>query len=105
MTRIKVALADDHPVVLAGIEALLLRAPDIEVVGQATRGDDALRLFSELAPDVVVADISMPGLNGIELARRLTAECPNIKLIALTVHEDRAYVQPLLEAGAHGYLL
>ena len=102
---IRVALADDHPVVLAGIEALLLRAPDIEVVGQATRGDEALRLFSGLAPDVVVADISMPGLNGIELARRLTAESPDIKIIALTVHEDRAYVQPLLEAGARGYLL
>lgn len=105
MTKIKVALADDHPVVLAGIEALLLRAPDIELVGQATRGDDALRLFSQLAPDVVVADISMPGLNGIELARRLTAERPGIKLIALTVHEDQAYVQPLLEAGGRGYLL
>ena len=105
MTKIRVALADDHPVVLAGIEALLLRAPDIEIVGQATAGDEALRLFSELAPDVVVADISMPGLNGIELARRLTVERPDIKLIALTVHEDRAYVQPLLEAGARGYLL
>ena len=105
MTRIRVALADDHPVVLAGVEALLQRAPDVELVGQATRGDDALQLFRDLAPDVAVSDISMPGLNGIELARRLAVEAPAIKLIALTVHEDRAYVQPLLEAGARGYLL
>jgi DNA-binding NarL/FixJ family response regulator len=105
MNPIRVALADDHPVVLAGVEALLQRAPDIELVGQATGGDEALRLFRELAPDVAVTDISMPGLNGLDLVRRLAAECPQIKLLALTVHEDRAYVEPLLEAGARGYLL
>jgi DNA-binding NarL/FixJ family response regulator len=105
MTRIRVALADDHPVVLAGVEALLQRASDIDLVGQSVRGDDALRLFRELEPDVAIADISMPGLNGLELARRLAIERPGVKLLALTVHEDRAYVEPLLEAGARGYLL
>lgn len=105
MSQIRVALADDHPVVLAGVGALLQVAPDITLVGEANRGDQALELFCELLPDVAVVDISMPGLNGIELVRRLTAQCPSIKLLALTVHEDRAYIQPLLEAGARGYLL
>lgn len=105
MTQIRVALADDHPVVLAGIKALLQAAPEIQIVGDATNGDEALELFCDKEPDVAVLDISMPGLNGIELARRLRTACPSVKLLALTVHEDRAYVQPLLEAGARGYLL
>ena len=105
MKRIRVAIVDDHPVVLAGIEALLEKVPDIELVGQSSSGDEALLLFRELAPDVAVIDISMPGMTGLELARRLATECPQIKMLALTVHEDRAYVEPLLEAGARGYML
>lgn len=105
MKLIRVALADDHPVVLAGIKALLEAAPEIDVVGEASAGREALQLFCRTEPDVAVLDISMPDLNGIEVARRLSQECPKVKLLALTVHEDRAYVQPLLEAGAQGYLL
>jgi DNA-binding NarL/FixJ family response regulator len=103
--EIRVALADDHPVVIAGIKALLENAPEVHLVGEATAGDEALRLFCSSIPDVAIMDISMPGLSGVELARRLAAECPQVKLLALTVHEDRAYIQHVLEAGARGYLL
>jgi DNA-binding NarL/FixJ family response regulator len=105
MTTTRVVLADDHPVVLAGIKALLQAAPDIELVGEATTGAAALQLTIRTAPDVGVIDISMPGLNGIDLARRVAEECPDVKLLVLTVHEDRAYVQQLLQAGVRGYLL
>jgi DNA-binding NarL/FixJ family response regulator len=105
MSRIRVALADDHPVVLAGIKALLQAAPEITLVGEATTGTAALAMVLETAPDVAVIDISLPGMNGLELAQRLAAASPEVKLLALTVHEDRAYVQPLLQAGARGYLL
>lgn len=105
MTQIRVALADDHPVVLAGVRALLQEAPEIELVGEAANGVAALRLICDMMPDVAVIDISMPDLNGIDLAKRVASSCPEVKLLALTVHEDRAYVQPLLHAGARGYLL
>ena len=103
--RIRVVLADDHPVVLAGIRALLNADPWVEVVGEATNGGEALPLIRSVAPDVAVIDVSMPGLNGLELTERLTGECPGTKVLVLTVHEDAAYVQPLLKAGARGYLL
>lgn len=102
---VRVALADDHPVVLAGIKALLQAASEIEVVGEATTGTAALEVITQLMPDVAVLDLSMPGINGVELTRLLVERCPSVKVIALTVHEDRAYVQPLLEAGARGFLL
>lgn len=105
MTQIRVALADDHPVVLAGVRALLQAAPEIELVGEAANGAAALQMICDKLPDVAVIDISMPDLNGIDLAKRVASSCPDVKLLALTVHEDRAYVQPLLQAGARGYLL
>jgi DNA-binding NarL/FixJ family response regulator len=105
MSEIRVALADDHPVVLAGIRALLQEAPEITLVGEAATGSAALQMICECQPDVAVIDISMPDLNGIDLALQLAKSCPQVKLLALTVHEDRAYVQPLLKAGARGYLL
>jgi len=103
--RIRVVLADDHPVVLAGIRALLQAVPDIELIGEVADGAEALTLIETQKPDVAILDISMPGLNGIELSRRLSETCPTVKIIALTVHEDRAYVKPLIQAGAQGYLL
>ena len=105
MDEIRVALADDHPVVLAGIAALLQSESDITIIGKAASGDDALKLMIDLRPDVAVVDISLPGLNGVELARRIADACPEVKLLTLTVHEDRAYVQPMLHSGARGYLL
>jgi len=105
MRRLRVALADDHPIVLAGIRALLGGTPDLEVVGHATDGLAALELVRATVPDVAVIDISMPGLNGIELAKRVARDCPVVRLVALTVHEDGAYLQQMLAAGARGYLL
>ena len=105
MDRIRVALADDHPIVLAGIRALLQADPEIALVGEATNGGEALPMIQAAGPDVAVIDVSMPGLNGLELTERLVAECPRTRILVLTVHEDAAYVQPLLKAGARGYLL
>jgi DNA-binding NarL/FixJ family response regulator len=105
MTKIRVALADDHPVVLAGVRALIQAAPEMELVGEATSGKAALELIKTSLPDVAVIDVSMPEISGVELAQRLAEECPTVKVLVLTVHEDRAYVQQLLQAGARGYLL
>jgi DNA-binding NarL/FixJ family response regulator len=105
MTRIRVVIADDHPVVLAGIKALLQDAPDIELLGEATTGREALEIILDSSPQVAVVDVSMPEMSGIELTRRVCELRPGVNVLALTVHEDRAYVQPLLQAGARGYLL
>lgn len=105
MSVIRIVLADDHPVVLAGIKALLNGASGIEVVGEATTGSSALELIKDQLPDIAVIDISLPEFGGLELARRAAVAAPGVNLIALTVHEDRAYVQPILKAGAKGYLL
>lgn len=105
MSKIRVVLADDHPVVLAGIKALIQTAPEMELVGEATDGRAALSLIKSAAPDVAVIDISMPELNGVELAKRVSDEAVGVKILVLTVHEDRAYTQQLLSAGARGYLL
>ena len=105
MPRIRVALADDHPVVLAGVKALIQAAPEMELVGEAADGQAALTLILETQPDVVVMDISMPGLTGLELVQRVGTGHGEIKVLVLTVHEDRAYVQKVLGAGARGYLL
>ena len=105
MDRIRVVLADDHPVVLAGIRTLLNADPEVELVGEATDGGEALPMIRAIMPDVAVIDVSMPGLNGLELTERVTAECPGTRVLVLTVHEDAAYVQPLMRAGARGYLL
>jgi DNA-binding NarL/FixJ family response regulator len=105
MPRIRVALADDHPVVLAGVKALIQAAPEMDLVGEAADGHAALQLILDLAPDVVVMDISMPGLTGLELVQRVGQERSAVKMLVLTVHEDRGYVQRVLSAGARGYLL
>jgi len=102
-------LADDHPVVLAGVKALIQAAPEMELVGEAADGAAALKLILETTPDVVVMDISMPGLTGLELVQRIGGSGEPgpgmVKVLVLTVHEDRAYVQKVLSAGARGYLL
>ena len=102
---LRVLMVDDHPVVLAGLEALVEAAPDFQVVGKARDGRSALRLAKQLLPDVVVLDISMPEMNGIEAATALLAERPECRILVLTVHEDRAYLRQLVEAGVSGYLL
>jgi DNA-binding NarL/FixJ family response regulator len=101
----RVLMADDHPVVLAGLKALVEADPDFQVIGEARDGRAALRLAKQLQPDVVVLDISMPEMNGIEVATTLLAERPQCRVLVLTVHEDRAYLRQLVEAGVNGYLL
>jgi DNA-binding NarL/FixJ family response regulator len=102
---LRVLMVDDHPVVLAGLESLVEADPDFQVVGKARDGRIALRLAKQLLPDVVVLDISMPEMNGIEAATALLAERPECRILVLTVHEDRAYLRQLVEAGVSGYLL
>lgn len=91
--RIRVTLADDHPIVLAGLRNLVQAEPDHELVGEAATGVAALKLIRDAQPDVALLDISMPELNGIALSRRLTAECPAVRVLMLTLHEDRAYLK------------
>jgi DNA-binding NarL/FixJ family response regulator len=100
-----VFLADDHPVVLAGVKALVSAAEGMIVVGVASEGRSALRLASEMKPDIVVLDISMPGLSGPRIAELLRDASPDTKILALTVHEDKAYLRPLLDLGVAGYVL
>ncbi|MBB1093214.1 response regulator [Rhodopseudomonas pseudopalustris] len=104
-TRLRVFLADDHPVVLSGMKALVAGDPAIEIVGEASDGPNALRRAIELKPDVAVLDLSMPGLNGIEVARKFLAACPECRVLVLTVHEDGAYLRQLLDLGVSGYVL
>lgn len=105
MSPVRIALVDDHPVVLAGIRALLQGMPEVELVGEANTGATGLKAICDCTPDIAVIDLSLPDISGMELARQIRRQCPDVKVIALTVHEDRAYVHPVLEAGARGYLL
>lgn len=101
----RIALCDDHPIVLNGLQNLIESEPDFEVVGTATDGVAALKLISEKLPDIALIDISMPELNGIALARRLRQEAPSVRVVVLTVYEDRAFLKQALDAGVRGYLL
>lgn len=105
MSPVRIALVDDHPIVLAGIRALLEGMPEVELVGEANTGATGLKAICDCSPDIAVIDLSLPDISGMELARQIRKQCPHVKVIALTVHEDRAYVHPVLEAGARGYLL
>jgi DNA-binding NarL/FixJ family response regulator len=105
VTNIRIVLADDHPIVLDGLRNLIRAENDFELVGEAASGLAALRTIREQQPDVAVLDISMPELNGIVLCRRLLAEMPELRVLVLTLHEDRAYLNQALEAGARGYIL
>jgi DNA-binding NarL/FixJ family response regulator len=102
---IRVILADDHRIVREGLRSLLEKEKDIEVVGEAENGQTAVRLARRLNPDVVVMDISMPDLNGMEAAQRICAEAGRTKVIGLSMHSDRRFVTRMLKAGAAGYLL
>jgi DNA-binding NarL/FixJ family response regulator len=105
MTDIRVLLADDHAVVRAGLKALIDTERGLKVVGEASNGHDALALLTERNPDVVVLDVSMPGMSGAQLAARIRQSRPDQKILALTVHEERGYLRELLAAGAAGYVL
>jgi len=102
---IRILIADDHGVLRAGLRALLNTEPDLEVVGEAVDGHQALRLAGELRPDVVVLDISMPGPDGIEVTRQLKKKWPDTRILILTVHEDESLLREAIRAGASGYIL
>ena len=102
---IKIVLADDHQIVRHGLRSLLSAEPDMEVVGEADNGRAVIRLVQDHAPQVVIMDISMPDLNGIEATRLILSETPGIKVIALSMHSDSLFVLNMFKAGASGYLL
>jgi len=102
---IRLLLADDHAVVRSGTRELLERQPDFHIVGEAVDGEQAVRLTEELRPDVVVMDVRMPKMSGVEATKRIKAENPEVRVLVLTAHDDDEYVFALLQAGANGYLL
>jgi two-component system response regulator NreC len=102
---IRVLIADDHAVVRAGLRALLSSAPDLDLVGEASGGVEAVELAVKLHPDIVVLDLSMPDLDGISAVRQIKASCPQTRLVILTVHEDDALLRAAVKAGASGYIL
>jgi two-component system response regulator NreC len=104
MTKIRVLVTDDHAIVRDGICALLALTGDIEAVGEATNGREALEMVRKVAPDVVLMDIAMPLMDGLEATRRIHKEFPQTKVIVLTQYEDREYVLPVIEAGASGFV-
>jgi len=105
MKRIRILLADDHAVVRQGFKMILSAQPDMEIVGEAGNGHEAVALAENLKPDVVVMDVAMPELNGIEATRRLAESVPHARVVALSMHKDSVYVREILRAGARGYLL
>jgi len=105
MKKLRILLADDHIVMRSGLRALLERQPGLEVVGEAENGRETVALAASLGPDVVVMDIGMPVLNGIEATQAIVTQCPTIAVVILSMHADESYVMRALKAGARGYLL
>ena len=101
----KIILADDHTLMRRGLMSLLSQQPDMDVIGEAKNGREALNLVRDLNPDIVVMDIAMPDLNGIEATRQIKAELPEVKIIALSMHADESFVVEMFKAGVSGYLL
>jgi DNA-binding NarL/FixJ family response regulator len=105
MNQIRVLIVDDHALLREGIRSLLTQYPDIEVVGEASNGKEAINQVMKLAPDIVLMDIAMPGLGGLEATLELQKISPKAKIIVLTQYEDKAYIFRFLQAGAVGYVL
>lgn len=104
-TKLRILLAEDHEIVREGVRVMINSQPDMEVVGECGDGRAALRLASELRPDVLVMDISMPGVNGLRAAERVKKVCPEVAIITLTRHADLGFLKQLLGAGVNGYVL
>jgi len=104
MPPIKLMLADDHEIVRAGLRMLLGIQPDMEIVAEASSGREAIELAQTHQPDVVLMDIAMPDMNGMEATRQLKVHCPSVAVLALTMHEEQGYFFQMLDAGASGYI-
>jgi DNA-binding NarL/FixJ family response regulator len=104
MTTIRIVLADDHPVARAGIRKFLEKEPDIQVVGEASSGDEALKLIKELIPNVLLLDMEMPGLKGVDVAREVKEARLPVRILALSTYDNKQYILGLLSNGASGYL-
>jgi DNA-binding NarL/FixJ family response regulator len=102
--KIRILVADDHPVVRKGLQACLAKQDRLKLVGEAADGDEALLKARELAPDVVLMDINMPRMNGLAVTELLRKECPSVKVLVLTIHNNREYIFRIIQAGAHGYI-
>jgi len=105
MEKLRIFLADDHMVVREGLKAMINAQPDMHVIGEAGDGQTAWQQAQECQPDVVIMDITMPNVNGVQATAQLKRACPNIKVLALSVHDDTSYLRQLLAAGATGYIL
>jgi len=101
----RILLVDDHAITREGLRSLIEKQPDMEVVGEAEDGRKALDLVRELLPDIVITDITMPNLNGVDATRQIVRQFPKVKVIALSIHSNRAFVADMLKAGASGYVL
>ncbi|MBN1367636.1 MAG: response regulator transcription factor [Dehalococcoidales bacterium] len=102
--KIKIIIADDHPLIRQALRTSLEKQPDFEVIGEARDGEEVVKLTVKYIPDVVIMDISMPRINGIEATKQIKKECPTVAILILTVHQDPEYVSNLIQAGASGYL-
>jgi len=102
---LKILLADDHKIVRDGLKSLIKKEVSMEVIGEADNGRKTVQLARDLEPEIIIMDISMPDLNGIEATRQILADSPDVKIIALSMHSDKRYVKGILSAGASGYLL
>lgn len=105
MNKIKIVLADDHVVLRSGLKLMLNAQKDMEVIGETGDGEATLELLADLQPDVLLLDISMPGLDGLGVLNRMQAEFPKIRVLVLTMHDDEEYVKKVLSQGAKGYIL
>ena len=105
MRRIRIILADDHAMVRKGFALILGQEPDMEIIAEVGNGREAVRLAKELKPSIVVMDVAMPDLNGVEAARQIAEQCPDCPVLILSMHKDPVYVRESLRAGARGYLL
>lgn len=103
--RVKILLADDHTIVRQGLKLILAAHADLEVVGEAANGREAVELAAQLRPDIVLMDVQMPELNGIEATKKMVAANPRIRILVLSMHKEAVYVREILKAGARGYIL
>jgi DNA-binding NarL/FixJ family response regulator len=105
LPNIRVIIVDDHAILRDGIRTLLERQANIEVIGEASNGEEAISLVGELHPDIVLMDIAMPKLNGLDATRKITNRYSNVRVLILTQHDNREFITPILQAGASGYIL